>query len=166
MATSRFTQSHGIVNGFVPTASSYNDGFSGDSVDMALYNHVTAILQFSDSAAGAGIVTVMGGLADAEETAAITFTYRLASADGKSAGADIFSAPVESASLTLVEADVKSGLYVIEWDAQDMVVSNVQYRYATLVLSAAGTAGIAGLIYILSEPRYAKAVMPTAIPTA
>jgi len=42
-----------------------------------------------------------------------------------------------------------------------LLVAGVQYQYATLVLSNAGTAGFVTLVYILSEPRYAQNVMPT-----
>jgi len=38
----------------------------------------------------------------------------------------------------------------------------VQYEFVTVVVSAAGTAGTASIIAILSEPRFAEAIMDTA----
>ena len=162
--SARFSQSHGIVPVIAPLADNYNAGMSMDSINMAKYNHVTLIITGSASCTGAGVLTVMGGTADGVETAAITFTYRISSGDIGSASADVLTAAATSASLTFVEASIVSGMYVIEWDAQDMVVSGVTYQFATPVLSAAGTAGIISAVAILSEARYEKAVMPTGIP--
>jgi len=162
--TARFSQSHGIVPLVTNTLGDYTAGFSADSVNMALYNHCTIIIQGDNAVAGAGVLTIMAGLTDAAETAGITFTYRYISVDVKAAGADILSTPATSASLSFTEAHIKNGMYVIEFDAQDMIVAGVQYQFATPVVDATGTGGYVNMVAILSEPRYAKAVMPTAIP--
>ena len=164
MSDPRFSQTHYICAGLVPLADNYNAGGSSDSVDMAQYGHMTCILLGSDTCAGAGIVTVMGGLTDGAETAAITFTYRYTSTDSKAALGDVLSAPLTSASLTLVEANIKSGMYVLEWNAEDMVVATVRYRYATVVLSAAGTAGIVSMVLIGSQARFQSTYMIPATP--
>jgi len=164
--SARFSQSHGIVPVESPLALNYNTGMTMDSVSMGKYGHGTLIIMGSADCAGAGILTMMAGATDAAVTAAITFTYRISSADVDSATADVYSAPTTSAALTFVEASIVSGVYVIEWDVEDMNVSGVQYTYMTPVLSDAGTAGIISAVIILSEPRYEKDIMPTAIPTA
>ena len=163
MGKSRFSESHGIVGAVIPVASSYNTGFTGESVNMGKYNHGTLILMGDAAIAGAGILTMMAGASNAAATAAITFTYRYCTTDIMSTTADVYSTPTTSAALTLTEAYMLSGTYVIEWDTEDMNVSGVQYNWITPVLDATGTAGFVVGVMILSEPRYQQAIMPTAV---
>lgn len=163
MTTVKTTANCAIVPLTVPLADNYNAGMTMESFNMAKFNHATIILQGSDSCAGAGVVTIYGGLTAAATTAAATFTYRIGSADAMSATADVLGDPATSAALTLVEADIKSGMYVFELDVEDLNISGVQYNWVTPVLSAAGTAGIVSAVAILSEPRYASETMATVI---
>ena len=163
MASNRFSESHGIVYETIIVADNYNAGASMDSINMAKYNHGTLIIVGDAAAAGAGVLTMMAGASNGTETAAITFTERHTTTDILSTTADVLSAAATSASLALTEAYIRSGMYVIEWDAEDMVVSGVAYNWITPVLSAAGTAGMFTAIAIMSEPRYAEAIMDTAI---
>lgn len=163
MGSQRFSESHAIIYSTIIVADNYNAGVSMDSINMALYNHGTLILAGDVAAAGAGIVTLMAGATNAAETAAITFDYRYTTTDAASVTADVLSAFTSAATCTLTEAYIRSGMYVFEWDAGDLLVAGVQYQWLTPVLSAAGTAGIITAIAIGSEPRYAQAVMPTAI---
>ena len=165
--SARFSQTHAIIYSTIIVADNYNAGMSMDSINMALYNQCALILVGDAAVAGAGIVTLMAGLTNAVETAAITFDYRYTLTDVGSAVAgsepDLLSAPVRAATCTLTEAYIKSGMYVFEWGAEDMQVAGVSYQWLTPVLSAAGTAGIITAISIGSEPRYSKNVMPTAL---
>ena len=167
MPHAKFSQTHAIIYETIIVADNYNAGVSFDSINMAKYDHVAVIIVGDVACAGAGIVTVMGGAANGVETAAITFSYRYTVTDVGSAVAgsepDLLSAPVAAATCTLTEAYIRSGMYVFEWDAQDMLVAGVHYQWATVVLSAAGTAGIIAAIAIGSWPRYAKNIMPTAL---
>ena len=161
--SARFSQSHAIIYETIIVADNYNAGVSMDSINMGKYNHGTLIIVGDAACAGAGVLTMMGGLTNAAETAACTFTERHTLTDVASTTADVLTAAVSGATLTLTEAYILSGMYVIEWDTEDMNVSGVQYNWMTPVLSAAGTAGIITAIAILSEPRFQKAVMPTAV---
>jgi hypothetical protein len=162
--SARFSQSHGIVPVVVPLALNYNTGFTGDSINMGKYNHVTLIILGSADVAGTGVLKIKAATTLAGTTADVTFTYRYISVDAAAATlADVLSTPATSAALTFVEATLVSGMYIIEWDAEDMNVSGVQYTYATPVIDAAGTAGMVSIAAILSEPRYETGVMPTAI---
>jgi hypothetical protein len=163
MASNRFSESHGIVP--MVTAGDYGSGFSMETVRMSKYNHGTLII-YGASIVGNGKLTMMAGATDEAETAAITFTYRYASAATESASADVLGTAATSAELTITGASLTETLLIVEWDAEDMVVSGITYDYMTPVLDASGTSGTVNAICILSEPRYAKAVMPTAIPTS
>ena len=168
MPHAKFSQQNIIIYSTVIVADNYNAGMSMDSINMALYDHCALILVGDTAAAGAGIVTLAAGATNAAETANITFSYRYTLTDVLSVTSDVLSAPVAAATCTLTEAYIKDGMYVFEWDAQDMLVAGVSYQWLTPVLSAAGTAGIITAIAIGSEFRYAKSVMPSAIldPTA
>jgi hypothetical protein len=134
-----------------------------DSINMALYDHVCLIMVGDAAAAGGGILTVMAGVTNGAETAAITFTYRYTTTDVLSTTSDNLSVVFSGATATLVEANIRSGMYVFEWDAADMLVATVDYQWATPVLDATGTAGIITAIAICSLPRYATTQMPSAI---
>lgn len=159
----RFSQSHGIVGIAVSTTGDYNAGFTGESVNMAKYNHYTLIVIGDSAVAGAGVLTIYGGATDAATTAAATFAYRYTTTDVGATSGDVFSAVATSSALTLTEAYIKSGMYVCELDAADLNIAGVQYQWVTPVLSAAGTAGYVTMVAILSEPRYEEAIMDTAI---
>jgi len=167
MPHAKFSQSHGIIYATIIVADNFNAGASLDSINMALYDHVAVIMVADVAAAGTPVLTVMAGAANGDETAAMTFSYRYAATDVGSAVVgsepDLLSAPVAAATLTLTEAYIKSGMYVIEWDAQDLLVAGVHYQWATVVLDAAGTAGIFTAVAIADQPRYAKNIMPTAL---
>ena len=160
MAKNRFSESHGILG--LTVDGDWNAGFSSDSIDMSKYNHACVIIIGDASVAGNAVITVYGGATAGAETAAITFSYRYAGGDVGSASSDVFGAVATSAALTTTATSMDSRCTLIEFDAADLNVSGTQYRYVTVVVSAAGTAGTCSIVAILSEPRYLEAVMDTA----
>lgn len=162
--SARFSQSHGIMPIAVSTTGGYNAGFTGDSVDMSKYNHYTLIIIGDNAVAGNGILTIYGGATDAATTAAATFTYRYAAGICGAASSDVYGAAATSAALTITGTSLVSAVLVCELDTEDLNISATQYRYVTPVLDATGTAGYVTMVAILSEPRFEKAVMPTANP--
>ncbi len=162
--TQRFSQSHGIVPIEMATLDNYNAGMTMDSVNMAKYNHCTLIIIGNADVAGDGVLTIYGATTDAGTTAAITFTYRYSAGDVDAASSDILGTAATSAALEITGTLLESRMLVIEIDSGDLHIANVQYQYITPVLSAAGTDGEITCCAILSEPRYAEAVMPTAVP--
>ena len=156
----RFSQSHGILG--LTVDGDWNAGFDSDSIDMALYGHATVLIIGDASVAGNAVIKVYGGATAGTKTAAITFGYRYAGGDVGSASSDVFDAVLTSAALTTTATSMDSRVTVFEFDASDLNVSGTQYRYATIEVSAAGTAGTCDIVAILSEPRYEKAIMLTA----
>lgn len=161
--SARFSQSHGIVPICASTTGDYNAGLTMESINMAKYNHCTIIMYGDSAVAGNGVLTIYGGATDAAQTAAITFTYRYSAANELLTNSDVLGDPATSAALTITGTSFDLRLLVIEIDAEDLNVSGIQYQFITPVLSAAGTAGYFTAIAILSEPRFAKAVMPSAV---
>ena len=160
MAKNRFSESHGILG--LTVDGDWNAGFDSDSIDMSKYNHATILIEGDASVAGAAVLTLYGGATAGTKTAAATFSYRYPSAAIGSANSDVYGAVATSAALTSTPASIASKVMVIEFEAADLNISGTQYRYATLEVSAAGTAGTCDIIAILSEPRYAEAIMDTA----
>jgi len=165
MASPRFSQSHGIVPIIIPLADNYNTIVAAEeSIDMALYNHATFLFLFSTTMAGeAGVLTMGAGNTRGLATAAVTFTYRFGTAAVLLAGSDVLITPATSVALTMTTALAQSKVLVVEVDADDMWIANVQYQYLTPAYDDAGTAGIFSCVAVLSEPRYARNVMPTAL---
>lgn len=162
MSSQRFSESHGIMG--LTIDGDWNAGFDADSFDMSLYRHACIIIMGDASVAGNAVITLYGGATDGAKTAAITFTYRYASAAVAAASSDVFGTAATSAALTSTATSITSSVMLIEFDTEDMCVSGTQYRYATLNVSSAGSAGTVDIVVILSEPRFDKAVMPTANP--
>jgi outer membrane usher protein FimD/PapC len=156
----RFSQSHAILG--LTVDGDWNAGFSTDSMDTAKYNHWTILIMGDASLAGNAVLTLYGGAAAGDTTAAATFAYRYASGDVGSASSDVFGTVATSAALTTTATSMDSRVTIIEFQASDLNISGTQYRYATLVVSSDGSAGTCDIIAIGSEPRYSGAIMPTA----
>ena len=162
----RFSQSHGIVPIAHSVTGDYNAGFTGESVNMAKYNHYTLIIIGDNAVAGNGVLTMNAGATDGATTAAAGFAYRYSAGNIAAASGDVLGVPTVVAAagtLTITGASLVSRMLVIELDAADLNIAGVQYQWVTPVLSAAGTAGYVTMVAILSEPRYEEAVMDTAI---
>jgi len=162
----RFSESHLIVPMYLAATNSYNGGGTFDSINMSKYNHCTLIIYGDAAVAGDGVLTLYAAAAAAGTTATAGFTYRYGSAVTGSAGADVLgtaSTVAAAATLTITGASLASAILVIEFEAADLCISGVQYKWATPTLDATGSAGMCSAIAILSEPRYSEAVMDTAI---
>ena len=166
MATQRFSQSHGIVPVEQCILGNWASGGAMDSVNMAKYNHATLIIIGGADCTTDTTLTVKAATTDAGTTANVTFSYRYSAGDIGAASADVLGAVATSSSLTVTAASLADRMLVVEWDAEDMNVSNVQYQYATPTLGTDGTDGEYSAVVILSEPRYEETVMHTAVPTA
>jgi len=164
MATARFSESHGIVPVQIPVVDNFNAGDTGDSINMAKYNHLTLIMIGNADCAGTPTLICYAGLTDGGTDASVTFNYRYSTDEAETHGADVLDTWATSAILTLTEASIQSGMLIVEISASDLLIAGVQYQYVTPVISAAGSDGEYAIIGILSEPRYAQSVMPTAIP--
>lgn len=135
-----------------------------DSVDMRRYNHATFIIQMDATIdGGSGTFELYGGVTDGALTTALTFSYRKSTAVLGSAGHDVYGAWGSATSYTIATDD-DDKIVVCEIDASAMYSGSTYYDFLTGYFDGATTTGRATVIVILSEPRYSKNVMPTAIP--
>lgn len=137
-------------------------GVSGDSVNMANYGHVTFIFLFGELT-GDAVLTIASGATDGTATTAETFNYRATAADLKAVAGDTLGTEATSAGLTLTAATYEDRMLVVELDADELTTGQ---PFVTPAISSAGSEVFASCVAILSQPRYASDVPPSAIPTA
>ena len=135
-----------------------------DTVNMGKYNHACFIFVTDSGVAAGGSLTIEGAAADGSHTTALTFAYRYGGAAVGSAGADVLTTPVLATTCAI--GDLDDYVIVAEIDADEMYTGTTYYPYLTAVFDGAGAAaGQVSGVCILSQPRYEKDIMPTAIPT-
>lgn len=151
--------------GIVPIIEPENHqaaGVDGDSVKLEKYGHVTFIFLFGEMG-GTPVLKIYEGATDGVKTTALTFSYRYTSADLKNASADILGSEATSAALDLTHSTFEDRMLVVEIDASELTDG---YPFVTPEIDDAGTEVFVSCVAILSKPRYAEDVMPTAIPTS
>jgi hypothetical protein len=168
----KFLEEHHIVRGWLP-ANINGSGATSDIVSLKNYNHVTIILDFAATDAAADVDIVVQACSDvaAAHTAAIaSLTFRKSAATTSD---DSFSDPVTvtDSKLDYVAAgDIvpdtdDNKIVVIDIDGPQVRGADDDYEYDCLrvVFPNPGQACTVGCLFILSEPRYAAATMPSAI---
>jgi len=79
----------------------------------------------------------------------------------------VLSADATSAALTLTAATYQGRVLVLELHADELPKSGeTVYDWVTVDFDGTATTGSVTAFAILSKPRYAKAIMSTAIPTS
>ncbi len=155
-----FTEEHLIVpltdqNGVEITANT-----ELDSINMAKYQHATIVLLFSGTLTGDNILTVERATSDSGDSSDATFHYRLGGATFTTGtGCDVLAADATSSALTLTAATYQDKMLVLEMDADEMST----YNWATVDFDGTASAGTVTGIAILSNPRYAEAILDTAL---
>ena len=142
-----------------------------NSVNMALYDHATFVLQIASTLAfGAGasapIISIESGTADSGDTADVTFGYRVSTGSGATLStAGTYSALATSSALSnATVGDWAGHTLILEVDQDDLRSTSLGkvYNWLTVDFSNA-TVGTIAAYAILSNPRYAAANMPVAI---
>jgi len=151
-----FTEEHMVVPVLYPDADVYAADPATDVVNMKLYDHVTFIL--TEGAGGTGTVKLVveecTSAAGANNTA-IAFNYRLASTP------DTWGALTASAATGYTTVAGANKQVAIEIDSSEL---SVGYPYVRVQLTeVADDPCDAGMIAILSKPRYPQAVLDTSL---
>ena len=105
-------------------------------------------------------MAINSGASAGTKTTAETFNYRATSTDLKNAGGDTLGSEGTSAALTLAAATYEDRMLVVEMDADEFTDGQ---QWITPSLSSAASEEFAAIIAILSKPRYAQSVPPSAI---
>ena len=130
-----------------------------DSIALNKYGHATIVLMFSTTLTGDNVLTVERGATDSADTSDATFHYRVGGAAIGSANCDVLAADATSAALTLTAATYQNKILVLELDVDEMA----GYDWATVDFDGTASGGTVTAIAILSKPRYAEAILDTAL---
>ncbi|KKL61052.1 hypothetical protein LCGC14_2199180 [marine sediment metagenome] len=164
MGTGLFTQKN-LVIPLCAGATVITSNTEMDSFNMKLYNHATIIMVFLASMTGDNILTLECGATDSSDTSDATFHYRLGGTPA-SASSDVLAADATSSALTLTAATYQGKMLVVELNADELPKSGeTVYDWVTVDFDGSASTASVTAFAILSEPRYARAIMPTAIPT-
>jgi hypothetical protein len=161
-----FSQNHQIIPLCSANTPVVTTGVEFDSFNMRGYDNACVIFQFSTTlSASAAILTFECGSADSGDASDLTFHYRTnGSSSGKSASNDVWGDIASASSLTLTDATYRGKCLLVEFNAKDLPAASKTYEWVTASIAAAGaSAGEVSAYAILSNYRYAKNAMPTAI---
>lgn len=140
-----------------------------NSINMALYDHATFVLQFASTYAyaSAPVVTIESATSDSGDSADVTFHYRLSTGSAATLStAGTYGVDATSSALTLSSAgDYAGHTLVLEVDADELrsTTAGVVYNWLTVDLGTNASAGTLAAYAILSNPRFQGASMPVAI---
>jgi hypothetical protein len=154
----RLCEQHKIVPCIEPEDHQAS-GVDGDSVSLENYGHVTFVFTFGELT-GNAVLTINSGASAGTKTTAETFNYRATAADLGAASGDALGTESTSAALTLTDATYEDRMVVVEMDADEFTEGQ---QWITPNVSDAATECFVSCIAILSKPRYAQGVPPTAI---
>ncbi len=162
---SRLTERAQIVSAIVPADLSAADN-DGDWVSLKNYGHVAIVVHKGAGTAGQDPVITVKQAKDVAGTdaKALDFT-RVDSKVGVQTGIGQFTTNEQAAGNTYtdpVSAEAQ-GLFVIEFDADELDVRNGYDCVQVSIPDVGAAAQIGGALYILTEPRYASKPMPSAI---
>ncbi|MFA6271329.1 MAG: hypothetical protein WC657_09085 [Candidatus Paceibacterota bacterium] len=158
---SRLSEEKGIV--YVLKPADYAGGGTGESINTEGFTLITYLLQcatFTDNGGAGADLTIKSGSADATQTTAETFYYRLGGAAQGSASADVFAAATSAATLELIAATYTNKLLILEVPIREITSGQ---PWLTLALNTHGTAANCSCVAILSGLRYAQNQPPTAL---
>ena len=162
----RFTQNNLVIpltSGFV----SITADVELETFNMKGYDHACVILQFDSALADANgattELTVECGTASSGDTADLTFNYRWNSASAPGASSDVLGAFSSASTLEIASGD-KGKLLFLEWDANELPTPSKTYDWITVDIGwGSGSVGAVEGYAILSNPRYARNIMPAAV---
>lgn len=162
---SRFLEKNQIVSAIVPVDLS-TAANNGDWVSLTGYEYAVVVVHKGAGTAGDDPVITLKQATDASGTSskALNFTV-VHSKVGAQTGIGTFTRTTQAAANTYTDAvsAEAQGLFVVEVKADQLDVDN-GFTHIRVEIPDVGTnAQIGDALYILCEPRYASATMPSAI---
>lgn len=142
-----------------------------NSVNMALYDHATFIIQFASTlafgvGASAPIISIESATSDAGDTADVTFHWKISTGSAATvSSAMTYGADNTSSALSNATAGDWAGhTLILEVDGDELRSTSLGkvYNWLTVDYTNATTGTIAAYA-ILANPRYESASMPIAI---
>ena len=162
----KWSEKNKVVNAVIPVADAFDTAVTSDVVNMENYKKLTFLVITGATSTANGVITVKAGVSNSSCATAIVFKYRTQiGAVPPAADSDVQSklsdATVSGFAMTASKA---GGMYVIEVDAQIVAEAGIDYDHVSLTVTEdTNDPQTACIVAILSDPRYADAVLQTAI---
>lgn len=163
-----FTEQHAVFP-LADVNTSITANTELNSVNMALYDHATFLLQFASTLAfsSAPVLTIESATSDSGDTADVTFHYKLSTATAATlSSAMTYGADATASTLSIASAgDYAGKTLILEVDGDELRSTSLGkvYNWLTVDIGANVTTGTIAAYAILSNPRYEAASMPIAI---
>lgn len=164
MAQKDFLFDHHIVNGIVPAADRFATSGTTDFISLANYGRITFVIHTGDATGGTanGVITLLASaVAAGTSTTALAFKYR---ASASSTTVDTWGALTDAAAAGVAMTAGDNYIYTVEVTADDVEAQAAgKYFVACKVTEDSNDPIVAGILAILSDPRYPQPVPVTAI---
>lgn len=164
MAQRDFIFDHHIVNGLVPAADRFATSATTDFINLADYGRVTFVIHTGDATSGTadGVVTLLASASAAgTSTTALAFRYR---ASASSTTVDTWGALTAATASGFSMTAGDNYIYTVEVTADEVQAQIAGKPFVALkVTENTNDPIVAGVLVILSEPRYPQSVPLTAI---
>lgn len=159
-----FLFNHHIVNGLVPQADAFATSATTDYIALRDYRRITFVIHTGDATAGTadGVITVLAATTAAGAGAtAMAFKYRVcASSTSVDTWGDLTAAAATGVAMTAGD----NYIYTVEVTAEDVQAALAGADFVALkVTEDTNDPIVAGILAILSEPRYPQETPRTAI---
>lgn len=164
MAQHDFLHNHHIVNGVYPVADAFASAKTTDYVSLANYRRATFLIHTGDATAGTadGVVTV-NAATDAAGTGATAMAFKYRSS-ASSTTVDTWGALTDAAAAGFAMTAGDNYMYIVEVTADEAEAAVAGSDFVSLTVTEdTDDPIVAGIVCILSEPRYPTDVPVTAI---
>lgn len=144
-----------IVNGAYPKADAFATSATTDYVSLRNYRRVTFLIHTGDATGGTadGVITVNAASSAAGAGAgAIAFKYRVCAS---STSVDTWGALTDATSAGVAMTAGDNYMYLVEVSAEDVSAADPGNEFVSLTVTEdTNDPIVAGIVTILSEPRY------------
>ena len=164
MAQYDFLFDHHVVSGLYPVADAFDTSMTTDFISLAKYNRITFFVHTGNATGNTanGAVTLLASASAAgTSTTALAFKYRVCAS---STSVDTWGALTDATSSGFSMTAGDNYLYAIEITADDACAQIDGKPFVALkVTESSNDPIVAGVLAVLSDPRYPQAVPLTAI---
>lgn len=159
-----FLSDHHIVNGLVPKADAFATSATTDYISLENYGRITFVIHTGDATAGTadGVITLVASDdASGSSTTAMAFKYRVCAS---STSVDTWGALTAAAATGVAMTAGDNYIYTVEVSADDVESAQAGAKFVALTVTEdTNDPIVAGVLAILSDPRYPQAVPVSAI---
>jgi hypothetical protein len=164
MPQQSFLADHHIVNGLYPVADAFATSMTTDYISLKDYRRVTFLVHTGVATGGTanGVITVLAA-SDAAGTGAGAIAFKSQTC-ASSTTVDTWSALTDRASTGFAMTAASNAMYIVEVTADQVEAVDPGNPFVALkVTEDTNDPVVAGVVAILSEPRYGTGTPVTAI---